>query len=47
VLPGAVVARVGSYLFMEQHVYPPWGVVSMLAVAAGWLWMLTATRRAH
>lgn len=45
VLPGAVVALVGAYGFMENHVYPPWGVLSMLAIAAGWAWMLAVWRR--
>jgi hypothetical protein len=40
VLPGAVVALVGAYGFMENHVYPPWGVLSMAAIAGGWAWML-------
>lgn len=45
VLPGAVVALVGAYGFMQNHVYPPWGVLSMLAIAAGWAWMLTVSGR--
>lgn len=45
VLPGALVALVGTYGFMENHVYPPWGVLSMLAIAAGWAWMLTILGR--
>lgn len=45
VLPGAVVALVGAYGFMENHVYPPWGVLSMLAITAGWAWMLTMLDR--
>jgi len=45
VLPGAVVALVGAYGFMENHVYPPWGVLSMLAIAVGWAWMLETVRR--
>lgn len=47
VLPGAGVALVGAWGFMENHVYPPWGVASMLAVAAGWTWMLVVARRAQ
>jgi hypothetical protein len=46
-LPGAVVALVGAWGFMDNHVYPPWGVVSMLAIAAGWAWMLVVARRAQ
>jgi hypothetical protein len=45
VLPGAVLALVGAYGFMENHVYPPWGVLSMLAIAVGWAWMLRAAAR--
>jgi hypothetical protein len=47
VLPGAVVALVGAYGFMENHVYPPWGVLSMVAIATGWIWMLGASRHAQ
>jgi hypothetical protein len=46
VLPGAALALVGAYGFMQNHVYPPWGVLSMLAIALGWAWMLTAAGRA-
>ena len=45
VLPGAALALLGAYGFMENHVYPPWGVLSMLAIAAGWVWMLQVDRR--
>ncbi|MBD8606321.1 hypothetical protein IFT73_05595 [Aeromicrobium sp. CFBP 8757] len=45
VLPGAAVALLGAYGFMENHVYPPWGVLSMLAIAVGWAWMLRASGR--
>lgn len=45
VLPGAAVALVGAYGFMQNHVYPPWGVLSMLAIAVGWAWMLRASGR--
>jgi hypothetical protein len=45
VLPGAAVALLGAYGFMQNHVYPPWGVLSMLAIAAGWAWMLIAAAR--
>jgi hypothetical protein len=46
VLPGAVLALLGAYGFMENHVYPPWGVLSMLAIAGGWAGMLIAAGRA-
>jgi hypothetical protein len=46
VLPGAALALLGAYGFMENHVYPPWGVLSMLAIAAGWAGMLIAAGRA-
>lgn len=45
VLPGALVALVGAYGFMQNHVYPPWGVLSMLTIAAGWAWMLLTAGR--
>lgn len=44
-LPGALLALVGAYGFMQEHVYPPWGVLSMLAIAVGWLWMIVTWRR--
>jgi len=47
VLPGAIVALLGAYGFMENHVYPPWGVLSMLSITAGWIWMLGVLRRAR
>jgi hypothetical protein len=46
VLPGAALALLGAYGFMENHVYPPWGVLSMLAIAGGWAGMLIAAGRA-
>lgn len=47
VLPGAALALAGTYGFMENHVYPPWGVLSMLAIAAGWAWLLRSLGRAQ
>lgn len=44
VLPGALLALAGAYGFLENHIYPPWGVLSMAAIAAGWAWMLVVTR---
>lgn len=44
-LPGALVAIGGAYAFMQNHVYPPWGVLSMVAIAVGWTWMLVVLRR--
>jgi hypothetical protein len=46
VLPGAALALLGAYGFMENHVYPPWGVLSMLAITGGWAAMLIAAGRA-
>jgi len=45
-IPGALVALIGSYGYMENHVYWPRGVFSMFAIAAGWALMLVALRRA-
>ncbi|QGG41412.1 hypothetical protein [Aeromicrobium yanjiei] len=39
-LPGALVAIGGAYAFMQEHVYWPAGVLSMIAIALGWAWML-------
>ncbi|MEJ7635834.1 hypothetical protein [Aeromicrobium sp.] len=45
--PGTVLLLAGSYGFMEEHVYWPGGVLSMLAIAAGWAALLIALRRAQ
>lgn len=34
--PGTALLLVGAYGFMEEHVYWPGGVLSMLAISAGW-----------
>ena len=44
-LPGAVLALVGAFGFMQEHVYWPGGVLSMAAIAAGWAWMLLMTQK--
>ena len=41
-LPGTVVALVASWSFMSSHVYPPWGVVTMLAFGAAAVLLLRA-----
>ncbi len=45
-LPGAVLALVGAYGYMEEHVYWPGGVLSMFALAAGWAWLVLVLRPA-
>ncbi len=47
VLPGALVAIVGSIGFLIEHVYWPRGVLSMAAIAVGWGLMLVASRTAQ
>jgi len=42
-LPGAVLVLVGSVMFWQEHVYRPWGVLSMVLLAAGWTWLVVAT----
>ena len=46
-LPGSVVALVASWSFMSSHVYPPWGVVTMLAFGAAAVLLLRAETYAH
>ncbi|MCX6406866.1 MAG: hypothetical protein NTV28_08100 [Propionibacteriales bacterium] len=42
-LPGAVLTLVGAVMFWQEHVYRPWGVLSMVMLAAGWTWLVVAT----
>jgi hypothetical protein len=42
-LPGAALVLVGSVMFWQEHVYRPWGVLSMVLLAAGWTWLVVAT----
>lgn len=35
-LPGGVLVVVGSFMFWQEHVYRPWGVLSMVLLAVGW-----------
>ncbi len=46
-LPGTVLVVVGSLMFWQEHVYRPWGVLSMVLLAAGWAWLgsLVASRQ--
>lgn len=44
-LPGIVLVLLGSYLFMQEHVYRPWGVLAMVLLAAGWSWLVVALDR--
>ncbi|AWB92357.1 hypothetical protein [Aeromicrobium chenweiae] len=46
-LPGALVALAGAFGFMEEHVYWPRGVLSMAAIAVGWVWLLISLRSAQ
>jgi hypothetical protein len=43
-VPGCVLVFAGAYGYMEEHVYWPGGVVSMLALAAGWGLLVIALR---
>ena len=43
--PGAALALVGAYGFMEEHVYWPGGVLSMAAITAGWALLLRSLDR--
>jgi len=44
--PGTILVLVGAFGFMEEHVYPPWGVLSMMALAAGWALLVLSLRPA-
>jgi hypothetical protein len=37
--PAAVLTVIGSLIFWQEHVYRPWGVMSMVMLAAGWGWL--------
>lgn len=45
-IPGAVFALGGAYGFMQNHIYWPEGVLSMLALAVGWTLLVLAVRPA-
>lgn len=38
-VPSAALTVIGSFIFWQEHVYRPWGVFSMVMLAAGWGWM--------
>ena len=44
-LPGIVLVLAGAILFSQEHVYRPWGVLSMVLLAAGWSWLVIAIDR--
>ncbi|MGH3459174.1 hypothetical protein [Aeromicrobium sp.] len=44
-LPGIVLVLTGSFLFWQEHVYRPWGVLAMVLLAAGWSWLVVAVDR--
>ncbi|EFQ82202.1 hypothetical protein HMPREF0063_12726 [Aeromicrobium marinum DSM 15272] len=48
--PGIVLVLVGAWMFWQEHVYRPWGVLSMVLLAAGWAWLalgVTRDRESH
>lgn len=48
VLPGTVVLLGAGYSFVDSHIFAPRGVLTMLAVAAGfalWVWATTTRRQ--
>jgi len=48
VLPGTVVLLGAGYSFIDSHIFRPRGVLTMLAIAAGfalWIWATTKHRR--
>jgi hypothetical protein len=44
-VPGAVLVAAGAVSFLTSHIYPPRGVLTMLALAIGWALLAAATRR--
>jgi hypothetical protein len=44
-VPGTVLVLLGSYGFMERHIYWPGGVLSMFAIATGWAAIAMPLRR--
>lgn len=44
-LPGVLLVLAGSFLFLQEHVYRPWGVLAMVLLAAGWSWLVIAVGR--
>jgi hypothetical protein len=50
VLPGTLILLGAGYSFLDSHIFRPRGVLTMLAMAAGfalWTWATTADRRSH
>ena len=45
-VPGGVVLVVGSFLFLNDHIYFPLGVLGQLCIAVGLGWLLFVVRRA-
>lgn len=44
-LTGALLTVAGAYSFLDSHVYPPRGVLTMFALAVGWSLLLIASGR--
>ncbi len=44
-LSGTLLVLAGSFLFWQEHVYRPWGVLAMVLLAAGWTWLVIAVDR--
>ncbi len=44
--PGIVCVLAGAVMHWREHVYVPWGVLSMVLLAAGWGWLVWVTRPA-
>lgn len=45
-IPGALLALVGSLVFLKWHIFFPYGVIGQLLLAAGWAWLVVARHRA-
>ena len=44
-LPGVALVLAGSFMFWQEHVYRPWGVLAMVLLAAGWSWLVVSVER--
>jgi hypothetical protein len=44
-LSGLLLVLAGSFLYLQEHVYRPWGVLAMVLLAAGWSWLVIAVDR--
>ena len=44
-LPGSAAVIVGAFLFLQNHIYFPLGVLGQVLIALGWAWLVLVSRR--